>query len=307
VNRVSTSGNYAIMLANLMRAQQDQSAYGSQLATQKKATDLKGFANTADTLTAMNTVKARLQTYQDQNGVVADRLASQDAALNQITDAAANVREAIANALATGKADTLMEEVKAQLQSAVEGLNARYNGKYLFAGGQVDTKPVTVTQLSDLGGAVPVGGFFQNDDYKLQNKLDDSTTITSGMLASDIGTQLMSAFQALQDSPVGPFNGQLTQAQQTWLQGQLGGWDTVRQDLTTVTASNGMLQQRVDTSKQNLSAQDTTLTGMMGDITDADMGMVSTQLQMAQMSVQAAAHVFQSLQGVSLLSLLPMS
>jgi flagellar hook-associated protein 3 FlgL len=305
VNRVSTPGSYALVLANLTKAQQSQLFYGNEVATQKKGTDLKGFATTADTLTAMNTVKARLTAYQDQNTVVADRLSSQDVALNQVTDAAGQVRQAIANAIATGSSDTLMQEVQAQLQNAVEGMNARYNGKYLFAGGQVDTKPVTVGQLSDLGGGAPLTGFFHNDDYKLQNKLDDSTTITSGVLASDIGAQLLSAFQALQDSPVGPFNGPLTPAQQTWLQGQLGAWDSVRQDLTTVTAGNGVLQQRVDTSKDRVVAQDVTLSGMMGDITDADMGQAATQLQMAQMAVQASAHVFQALQGASLLSILP--
>lgn len=304
--RVSTSGNYATVLANLMRAQGSQLFYGNQVATQKKGQDLKAYATSADTLTAMNTVKARLQSYRDQNNVVADRLASQDAALNQVTDAAGKVREAIANALATGDAQTLMEEVKAQLQSATEGMNARYNGKYLFAGGQVDTKPVTVNDLSDLSGPVAVSSFFKNDSYKLQNKLDDSTTITSGVLASDIGTQLLSAFQDLQNSPVGPLNGQLTPAQQTWLQGRLAAWDGVRTDLTGLTASNGLLQQRVDTSKERVAAQDTTLTGMLGDVTDADMGLAATQLQMSQMAVQAAAHVFQSLQGSSLLSILPM-
>jgi len=305
VNRVSTAGNYATVLTNLMRAQQGQLYYGNQVATQKKGSDLKTFATTADTLTAMHTVKARLQTYQDQNAGIADKLASQDVALNQITDAAGSVREAIANALATGSAETLMEEVNAQLSNAVQGMNARYNGKYLFAGGQVDTKPVTVTQLSDLGGGVPVAGVFQNDNYKLQNKLDDSTTVTSGVLASDIGTPILQAFQAIQDSPAGPFTGPLTAAQQTWLQSQLATWDSVRSNLTSVTAANGLIQQRVDTSKTQVIAQDTTLTGMMGDITDADMGMAATQLQMAQMAVQAAAHVFQTLQGASLLSILP--
>jgi flagellar hook-associated protein 3 FlgL len=305
MDRVSTAGSYNTVLANLTQAQQSQLFFGNEVATQKKGSDLKGFATTADTLTAMNTVKARLVSYQNQNSVVADRLSSQDVALNQVTDAAGSVRQSIANALATGSAETLMEEVSAQLSTAVEGMNSRYNGKYLFAGGQVDTKPVTVTQLSDLNGAVSVSSFFQNDNYKLQNKVDDSTTMTTGVLASDIGTQLMQAFQDLQNSPVGPFNGTLTSAQQTWLAGELSKWDSVRTNLTSMTAANGLQQQRLDQSKTNVIAQDTTLTGMLGDITDADMGQAATQLQMAQMSVQAAAKVFQTLQGSSLLNLLP--
>jgi flagellar hook-associated protein 3 FlgL len=305
MNRVSTAGNYATVLANLMSAQNSQIYYGNQVATQKKGTDLKSYSTTADTLTAMHTVQARLKTYQEQNSVIADRLSSQDTALNQVTDAAGAIRQAMLDALATGHADTMMQDIQAQMSIAVEGMNARYNGKYLFAGGQVDTKPLDVQSMNDLAGSVDVTTLFKNDDYKTQNKLDDSTTVTTGVLANDVGTPMMQALQDLQNSPLGPFTGELTPAQQQFLQDQSARWDTIRQDLTTVTAANGLIQKRLDTSKQNVVAQDTALAGMVGDITDADMGMAASQLQMAQMAVQAAAHVFQTLQSSSLLSVLP--
>jgi flagellar hook-associated protein 3 FlgL len=309
VNRVSTAGNYATVLANLTSAQQAQLYYGNQVATQKKGEDLKSYATSADTLTAMHTVQARLQSYADQNTIIADKLAQQDVALNQVTDAAGSIRAAIANALANGTSQTMMEEIQAQMASAVQGLNAQYNGKYLFAGGQVTTQPVTAQQLSDLSPPANVASFFQNDNYKMQNKLDDSTTIASGMLASDLGQPMLQALQNIQAyiDANGPFNGQLTQPQIAFLQSQLGVWDKVRSDLTTQTASNGMVQQRVDESRKAVAGQATTLTGMIGDITDADMGAAAAQLQEAQMAVQAAAHVFQALSSSSLLSILPAS
>jgi flagellar hook-associated protein 3 FlgL len=308
VNRVSTSGNYSTVLANLTKAQQSQIYFGNQVATQRKGSDLKAFASTADTLTAMHTVQARMKTYQEQSRVIDDRLSSQDVALNQVTDATGSIREAFANALATGSAETMMTDIKAQLATAIEGMNSRYNGKYLFGGGQVDTRPMSLTSMDDLndpGGTLDVATFFHNDDYKIQNKLDDSTTVTTGVLASDIGMDMMNALKDLQNSPVGPFTGKLTLPQQDWIQQQLATWDGIRSDLTTMTAANGLMQKRVDTSKENVVSQDNTLSGMIGDIVDADMGTAATQLQMAQMSVQAAAHVFQTLQGASLLSILP--
>ena len=306
MNRVSTAGNYAAVLANLTKAQESQMYFGNQVATQKKGSDLKAYSATADTLTAMHTVQARLKGYQDQNTVVADRLSSQDAALNQVTDAAGSIRAAIANAIATGSSSTMMTDIQAQVSSAIEGMNSRYNGKYMFAGGQVDTKPVSLTSMADLTDPVDMTTFFHNDDYKMQNKVDDSTTLTSGVLASDMGTQMLDALHTLQNSPVGPFDGgPLTPAQQDWLQQQLGSWDTIRSNLTDMTAANGLNQKRLDTSKDNVVSQDVTVTGMIGDVTDADMGQAATQLQMAQMAVQAAAHVFQTLQGASLLSILP--
>ena len=307
MNRVSTAGNYALVLANLTRAQQSQMYFGNQVATQKKGSDLKSFATTADTLTAMQTVQARLKTYQEQNSVVADRLSSQDTALNQVMNSARGVREALANALATGSAETMMTDIKAQMATAIEGMNARYNGKYLFAGGQVDTRPVSLSSIDELTDPVNVADFFHNDDYKVEAKLDDSTKVTTGVLASDIGAAMIEALRTLQNSPVGPFSGKLTNDQQTWITQQLASWDEIGSDLTTLTAANGLVQKRVDTSKQNVVSQDTTVTGMLGDITDADMGQAATQLQMAQMAVQASAHVFQTLQGASLLSLLPVS
>lgn len=307
MNRVSTAGNYATVLANLTSAQTAQIYFGNQVATQKKGTDLKSYATSADTLTAMHTVNARLQTYTDQNTIIADKLSQQDVALNQVTDAAGNIRDAIANAIANGSSETMMEEIQAQMSSAVQGMNAQYNGKYLFSGGQVQTQPVTAQNLSDLSPPANVSSFFKNDNYKMQNKLDDSTTITSGMLASDIGTPMMQALQNIQAyvDANGPFTGTLTQQQQDFLQGQLKVWDNVRTNLTSQTASNGLVQQRVTESKNAVAGQQTTLTGMIGDITDADMGQAAAQLQEAQMAVQAAAHVFQALQSSSLLSILP--
>jgi flagellar hook-associated protein 3 FlgL len=308
VNRVSTAGNYAAVLANLTKAQQSQMYFGNEVATQKKGSDLKAYSATADTLTAMHTVQARLKSFQDQNTVVADRLSSQDSALNQVTDAAGAIRAALANAIATGSSSTMMTDIQAQVSSAIEGMNSRYNGKYLFAGGQVDSKPVSLGSMADLTDPVDMTTFFHNDDYKMQNKVDDSTTLTSGVLASDIGSQMLDALHTLQNSPVGPFNGgPLSPEQQDWIQQQLGSWDTIRANLTDMTAANGLNQKRLDTSKGNVTSQDVTVTGMIGDVTDADMGQAATQLSMAQMAVQAAAHVFQTLQGASLLSILPAS
>jgi flagellar hook-associated protein 3 FlgL len=307
VNRVSTAGNYSAVLANLTSAQQAQLYFGNEVATQKKGTDLKSYATSADTLTAMHTVQARLQTYTDQNTIIADKLSQQDVALNQVTDAAGKIREAMANALATGSSQTMMQEIQAQMASAVQGMNAQYDGKYLFAGGQVTTQPVTLQNLTDLSAPANVASFFKNDNYKMQNKLDDSTTITSGMLASDIGTPMLQSLQNLQAyiDANGPFNGPLTPAQTAFLESQLPAWDQIRTDLTSKTASNGLVQQRVDESKQAVAGQATTLTGMIGDITDADMGQAAAQLQEAQMAVQAAAHVFQALNSSTLLSILP--
>lgn len=307
VTRVSTPGNYSAVLSNLLAAQQRQMLAGEKVATQKNGSDLKDYARDAEMLTAMRSLKTRLEVYKDQNTFVSERLATQDTALNQVTDAAREARQAIADAIASGRVDTLMEDLQAQFRNAVEGMNARYGGKYVFAGGQVDTRPVSATSMSDLTSGPPIASWFENDQFAATAKVDEATTVKVGVLADDIGADLFTAFQTIQafhESASGPFNGEMTAAQRTFLEGQLATWDGVREDLVNLTARNGLVQSRVDGVREDLTTRHNQLSGMMGDITDADMAEAVSQLEQAQLAVQSAAHVFSALQESSLLNIL---
>jgi flagellar hook-associated protein 3 FlgL len=290
-----------------MAAQQRQVDASNRVSTQKNATDLKGYAANDELLTAMQSVQVRLNGYTTQNTLIADKLTTQDTALNQVADAADQARQAIADALASGDGTTLMTQLQGTMNQAVGAMNTKYNGVYLFAGGAINTQPVTAQQLSDLTAGPPISSFFQNDQFKAQAQIDDSTNVTTGVLASDVGTNLMTAFQTMESfdqSGSGPFNGPLTAAQRTFLQNQLATWDSVHTGVVTLAAQNGMVQQRLTSVGTDISSRQDTLSQMMGDITDADMGKAAADLQMAQTSFAAAAQVFQTLKDSSLLSLL---
>jgi flagellar hook-associated protein 3 FlgL len=307
VTRVTTPGNYSAVLANLLTAQRNQMEAGDKVSTQKNGQNLKDYAKSSELLTAMRSVQTRLSVYDEQNKLLTDKLDTQDTAITRVADAAQAVRQLFSEALASGRADTLAEDVEGELRNAVEGMNARYGGKYLFAGGQVDTRPVTVTTLTDLTAGPPIASFFQNDDFKVTAKLDEATTVNTGLLADDMGTAMLTAFQTFQsfnEGASGPFTGQLTAAQQTFLENQLASWDAVRADVTQMAAYNGVNQKRLETIAEDLKTRQNSLAGMLGDITDADMAEAAAQLQQAQLAVQSAAYVFQSLQDSSLINLL---
>jgi flagellar hook-associated protein 3 FlgL len=307
VTRVTTPGNYSAVLANLLAAQNRQMAAGDKVATQRNGNDLKDYARNSEILTAMRSVQTRLGVYQDQNNLIADKLATQDTGITRVADAAREIRQIMAEALATGRVDTLVEDIQAQMSNAVEGMNARYGGKYLFAGGQVDTRPVTAQTLTDLTSGPPISNWFKNDQFKVQAKLDEATNVTTGVLADEIGVPMLTqlqTFETFNQGAGGPFSGQLTAAQQTFLEGQLAGWETIRLDVTNVAAHNGTNQKRVDTVTADLTTRQNSLAGMIGDITDADMGEAAAALQQAQLSVQSAAYVFQALSQSSLINIL---
>lgn len=307
VSRVTTSGNYSAILGNLMAAQERQLQAGNKVATQRNGQDLKDYAKSSELLTAMRTVQTRLQAFQDQSKLLTDKLQTQDTGLVRVKDAAAAMRQIFSDAIASGRVDTLVEDVQAQLGNAVEGMNARYGGKYLFAGGQVDTRPVTVVSLSELTAGPPISSFFQNDQFRVTAKLDEATTVTTGLLANTIGTNMLTAFrdfQAFNEGANGPFAGAMTDAQRTFLEGQLQIWDNVRSDVTNIAAYNGTNQKRLETVGDDLESRQNALAGMLGEITDADMAQAAAELQTAQLSVQSAAFVFQALKDSSLLNVL---
>lgn len=310
LTRVSTSGNYAIVLANLANAQSAQILAGNQVSSQKVAQDLKGYAGKAETLTAMQAVKAKVDGLVDQNKVLDNRFTDQDTALNQISDATTTARTAIADALASGNADTLMQQLSGAFSDAVSGLNSKSQGTYLFSGGQINTAPVAATSLASLTAAPSIASLFKNDTYVGQNQIDETSTVSGGQLASNLGTGLMQAFQsvqAFQTGANGPFQGQLTAAQTTFLEGALAQFDAQKTSITTATAQNGAVLKRVEDSGKALSDRSDGLESMIGGVTSVNMADAVSRLQSAQIAVQASAQVFSALRTSSLLNYLPAS
>ncbi len=306
MTRVSTVSNYAVMTSNLMLAQIRQNTLGEQVSSQKVAKDLKGYSKNAEVLTAMRSAQAKIDGLLDQTKLVSNRLDMQEAGINQLAGSAENARAAIANAMAAGNAQTLMQQLQAAFGDAVQGLNTKSNGRYVFAGGQTDTAPTSATSLADLTAAPTTASLFHNDEYIQTSRIDEQTSVQTGMLADQLGTGVFDAFKQVQAyvDANGPFTGNLTDAQNQFLKGMLNTFQTAYTGTVTAQGKNGLIQNRFDNAKVDLQDQADTLTTMVGGITDVDMAQAVTRLEAAQLAVQASAQVFSSLQASSLLNVL---
>jgi flagellar hook-associated protein 3 FlgL len=308
--QISTAGAYSAILANLTTAQNQVATAVAQTSSGKKASDLQGYAASSETLTALQAVQTKVSGYLSDSQNTAAKLNLQDLALTQLSGDATSAAQAVSNALASGSAVSLMQSLQSAFSDATGQLNTQYDGQYLFAGGQTNTKPVAATQLSDLTAAPSIASLFNNDQNQPVTRLDDSTTVKTGFLADQLGTPLFSVLQSIQayaQGPNGPLTGTLTAAQQTFLQGQLATLQAAGTGLTAATAQNGALQNQVTAVQTNLTAQQTTLKTLFGDTADADMAQVAVNLQQAQLAMQASAQVFQVLKSSSLASLLPVA
>ena len=199
--------------------------------------------------------------------------------------------------------------VSVRQESVIGGFRPQHDRRYIRraapgrlcrASGQPRRRPPELTSQPT------VDAFFQNDNLVPTNQLDESTTIQSGFLADQLAGGLFDAFRQVQAfvDTNGDFTGQLTTAQESFLQTMLDDFETARSDLTDATARNGLIQNRVDKTMETQEARQAMLETMVGGITDVDMAEAISRLQQAQTTVQASAQVFNTLSQSSLLNLL---
>ena len=305
MNRVATFGNYQSALLQLMAAQSRGEEAQNKVNTKKNATDLVGFGRGSETISALKSSQTRIQGFIDTSKTVADRLTSQDLALDRVADAGTAARLAIANAIAAGRLDGLMAELESQFQVAQDGLNMKHQGKYLFSGGAIDQRPTNVADLNALTALPATTDAFKNDQLKQTSWLDEAVTMDTGFLASDIGQALFDVFRDVQIFHQGtPLTGQMTDAQRTFLTAQMTRFESAAKGVVDVQARNGAMQARVDTLIESHETRKISVDTILSGKTDANMAEAVTELEMAQIAIQASAQVISQLRQVSLLNYL---
>ena len=199
-----------------------------------------------------------------------------------------------------------MNQVQGLFSQAVSALNTQNpDGSYTFSGGQTSTQPFTATSMSDLTTQSSVSSFFQNGDLAPVSRIDDNTTIQTGFTASTVGQSLMGIFQSIQSfqqSASGNFGGTLTSAQQTFVENTMSQLDAVVTASSNTAAQGGDIQNQVTDALTTQQARQTTLQSVIGDMSNADAATAATNLTQAQTAFSAAAQVFNTLKGMSLLN-----
>lgn len=307
MTRVATFGNYQSALLDLMKAQTRATEAQERVSTQKNATDLTGFGRQSETLTALKGAQSRIKGFIETGEAVAARLTTQDLALTQISDGIAGLREAVGSVLATDSAGSLMLEMEGHFQSVRGGLNMRHHGGYLFSGAKVNTAPVEVANLTELAAAPTVASVFGNDTLKTVSRVAEGTTLETGFLADEVGTEVMSILrdiQAYHTSPSGPLTGRVTEAQKAFLTTQLARLEQAANGVIDKTARTGSMHNQVEDITVGHQSQLTSLDELVAKRTDADMAKAVTDLQLSQVAIQASAQVISQLRQVSLLNYL---
>jgi flagellar hook-associated protein 3 FlgL len=303
MTRISTYAANQSALMDLMRAQKQMFDAQQQLTTGKMATDLKGVGYQAESLSASRAAQERAKSYEEAAVRTEARLEAQNIALEQISEAVSDLRMAVTSK----EGDYIMHQARQAFYEVTNSLNMKHAGSYLFGGTRSDAPPITISDLSDL---IPMGTAdeaFENNDRKPVVQLDQNYTVEVGMLADDVGGEVMAAFKRIADFNAGangPFQSPLTAAQDAFLTGEIQNVITALDNVFVKVGQNGAKQAEVETLKNNHADRQDFLAQMIADIEDVDMAEAATRFQQAQTAVDVSAMTFSTLNQVSLLPFL---
>ena len=291
---------YSRIQARTLTAQQ-------QIATGKVGDQFADVKDKAGVLASAKLKSSAIDTYLSTTKEVLNKLDVQDLHLRQLSDIAARLRAALGDAISTGRAPALMEEVKNLYNEAVSILNTRVDGKYVYGGSRTDQPPVNTPDLAALVAVPTVYDAFDNTPVKQTQRIDENEAIETGMLASDIGAGLLRMFKDIgtfDTSVNGPFGFQLTQAQTVFLNTTQAAMPAVQTDVNAFAAINGTRHAQVTAARDRHETMSAYFTKFIGDIEDVDLSEAVARLNQDQVAAQAAGRMIAQLNQFSLLDFL---
>lgn len=308
IDRVSSWSTAQSLINEYGRIQDRTVKWQNQISTGKVGDHLADVKDKASVLVAAKQRSADTDAYLATTTEVLNRLNIQDTHLQQLVDIGGRLRSAIEDAVSTGHAPALMTEVRSLYNQAASILNTRVDGKYLYGGSRTDVAPVAATDLDALVAAPSVASVFNNTDFEQTQRIDENETITVGMTASQIGTDLFQMFRdigSFDTGANGPFGGNLNGTQSTFLTSQISAMTPINQGLTSLAAINGTRHEQVTNTADRHTSMSAYFTKFIGDIEDVDLSEAVARLNQDQVAAQASGRMIAQLNQISLLNYLP--
>jgi flagellar hook-associated protein 3 FlgL len=235
------------------------------------------------------------------------RLDLQDAQLSQLGELADQVRQTLTKAAADQDATSLTIQMQGFFNQAVEILNAKDANGYIYAGDNNQVPPVAVTSWSGLAALPSASQAFVNGTVKTSVRIGDTQTVQVGLLASDLGTDLLDLFQQFAQfdaSASGPFDGKTTPAQQNFIESTIPTAMNVAHGVNAQAAQNGIAYKMVQNTVSRLQATSTVHKTFVSNLEDVDITEALSRLNQNQIALQASFQVASTLNRLSLLDYL---
>jgi len=308
IGSISTNAQSQLLLSQVRQIESSLSQSESQVATGLVSTTYGGIGDKTAALESAQSQNNMATTYASTAQLAANQADLQDTQLTQLSTLASQLQQDITTSVANKDGSTLMSQAQSIFDQAVQILNSQdANGNYIYAGGKSDTPPVTVTTLSQLTALPSASAAFANGTQKATVQVGSNETVQVGVLASDVGTQLLQTLQDVanfNNGPNGNFGSSLTSAQATFLSNEIPTAQSASQTVNDAAGANGEVYQQLQSAVTQQQSMSTLYQGFVSDIQNVDMATASSNLSQNQVALQAALEVTSQLGSISLLNYL---
>jgi flagellar hook-associated protein 3 FlgL len=305
IDRITNNSQTQLMIAQLNTANANLAQSEQQVSSGNVSNTYAGYGDQVQALEAANSGAARANAYKAAAQAGLNQANLQDTQLTELSSLANQLRQDITTASANNDGSTLMTQVQGVFDQAVQVLNSTdANGNYLFGGDKTNTAPVNITSLSQLASAPSAASVFVNGTVKSSVTVAEGQTVTVGVLASDVGTQLMQTIKDLVDytNSNGALTSQMTSAQNNFLSGEISSATTAATTINAAAASNGDTYQQLQNAITQQTTMNTLYQGFASNIQNVNMAQAITTLNQNQSALQAALQVTSQLGKLSLLN-----
>lgn len=308
IDRVGTWGLSQALLSQYQGIQTRMADTQQQISSGKVGTQYSDVKDQASVLAAAKSKAAGVESFTAVSKDVVNRLDLYDVQLQGLSDISAQLRDAIGDAMAMNSGTGFMEKVRSLYEEALNVLNTQVAGKYIYGGSRTDVAPVNAKSLDDLVAAPTVADVFENTTLKQVDRLDENETIQTGIVASEVATNLFQMFKDIGASHAGaPFGTTLSQAQFSFLGAENTAVPAIQNGIDVIAAQNGARHAQASNALERHQAMGDYFTKFIGDIEDADLPTAIARLNADQVAAQASGRMIASLNQLSLLNFLPIS
>ena len=316
VTRVASFAHSQALIAQLMVAQQRSQLSQIQSSTGTKSTDYQGYGADAARLIAAKTYLATTQQGIDSATQLKATVDAHQLALDRVRSVVQKLTKAVQDGVAGMSATGLMAGVDAALSGLVGALNTAQNGSYLFGGTRSSVPPVAAAAATSAGllALASTSAAFDQGGVGLTASIAGGGTVAYGQLARTVGQDTLQVLRNIYQYNAGRFagaggpgsalTGTLNQSQITFLSTQLGLLTAADGPLINLSATGGVVQNKVADMISRLTAQKTVASKFVGDIQDIDFAAAASRLNDDRAAVEVATKVLSSVNRSNLLDYL---
>ena len=303
MTRVSSFGQQQVMLNSILTNQSQMFKDQKQVASGKINESYKEFTGQVSTLLGSKNLLDRTQSYIGSATHVKRNLDVNNLQMESIVGKSEDIRQAVLESLAQDKTFVLMDTIEEAFGSMIASLNTDIGGVHIFSGGRTDVKPVVGNDLSDLVAAGAASDMFQNDQRKAVAKIGKNTNMEYSLLADEVAEGIFAAIKNIADfDNLTPISGELTPAQNAFLESQLVVLDAAIDDLRIINSSNGMRYSRANELLEEHENRETFMLNFISDIEDVNMAEAITRVNNDQIALDVSYKLTSELAGMSLLN-----